>query len=644
MIQVTLDSGESVSAMYENRDRSMRDAVSWMTVLLGLSAAAGSPSPALARPFKIGEVEGVANVELSYGLLARVEDRDPHLVAIANGGSAESANFDDGDLNYDEGIVSNMFQTNGEVAARWGFLGAYVRGIAYYDFETELSDRERTQLSGDASHYVGKHAELLDYYLDASFQVRGMPVHLRVGDQVLNWGESTFLRFGVQTVNPLDLVAAFRPASSARDVQIPQGMLWAAANLTEEVAIEGYYQYDWQRVRTPPIGWFFSDNDSIGADGLGAAMAGAGLFSDLGTDLDTFFELPPGTLGFDPDFMRIPGSGSHEPSNQGQGGFSVQAILPRLNSTKLALHFINYHSRLPLISARTASAAAVAATSSAAVAARAAALAPVYEAEGLPPAQAAVAAATAASTLTVGEYASEASYFVTYPENIQMLGFSFNTATLRTGTLVSGEISHHFDYPFQILPGDVINAAFSPIEFTPSFGQGPLGDFGPSEVVPGILRLGKTQLELGLRQLLGPRLGASQTILGIDVGWVHVHDLPSRDRLPLTAPGVTGPIDYDHLPDADSWGYRVLGALNYEGVLGAFTVQPRVAWLHDVGGVTPGPGGAFVADRKAFSVGVAVDYTNTWLLQLDYTNLFGAGRFNLLNDRDFVRFQLSYFY
>ena len=358
-----------------------------------------------------------------------------------------------------------------------------------------------------------------------------MPVHLRVGDQVINWGESTFLRFGVQTVTPLDLVAVFRPASSARDVQIPQGMLWAAANLTEEIAIEGYYQYDWQRVRTPPIGWYFSDNDTVGAGGLGAAMAGAGRFSDLGTDLDTAFELPPGTLGFDPDFMRIPGNGSHEPSDQGQGGFSVQAILPRLNSTKLALHFINYHSRLPVISARTADAAAVAATSPAAVAARAAALAPIYEAEGLPPAEAAAAAAAAASTLTVGEYASEASYFVTYPENIQMLGLSFNTATLRTGTLVSGEVSHHFDYPFQILPGDVFNAAFSPIEFDPSFGQGPLGAFGPNEVVPGVARRGKTQLELGLRQLLGPRLGASQTILGVDFGWVHVHDLPSRDEL-----------------------------------------------------------------------------------------------------------------
>ena len=622
----------------------MRGVASGTTILLALSATAVCPSAALARPFEIGGVEGVANVELSYGLLARVQDRDPKLVAIANGGSAESANFDDGDLNYDKGIVSNMLQAGGEIAARWGPLGAYIRGIAYYDFETELSDRERTSLSGKAGHYVGKYAELLDYYLDANLQVGGMPVHLRVGDQVINWGESTFLRFGVQNVNALDFVALFRPASSARDVQIPQGMLWAAANLTEEVAIEGYYQYDWQRVRTSPLGWFFSDNDTIGVDGLGVAMAGAGLFSDQGTDLDSFFELPPGTLPFDPDFMRIPGIGSFEPSNQGQGGFSVQAILPRFNSTKLALHFINYHSRLPLVSARTADAAAVADTSTDAVALLAGDLADAYESEGLPPAEAALAGAAAASTITLGRYASEASYFVTYPENIQMLGFSFNTATLRTGTLVSGEVSHHFNFPFQILPGDVFNAAFSPIEFDPSFGQGPLGDFGPDEVVPGVVKLGKTQLELGVRQLFGPRLGASQSILGIDVGWVHVHDLPSRDRLRLGAPGVTGPGDFHHLPDADSWGYRVLAALNYEGVLGAFTVQPHVAWLQDVGGVTPGPGGAFVAGRKAFSLGVSVDYTNTWLLQLDYTNLFDAGRFNLQNDRDFVRFQLSYFY
>lgn len=613
-------------------------------MLLTLGATAGSPLVTHARTFQIGEVEGVADVELSYGVLARVEDRDPSLIAIVNGGNSESANFDDGDLNYDKGIVSNMIQADAEVALRWGILGAYVRSIAYYDFESELSGRERTPLSGGAGFSVGWDVELREYFLDASFRVGGMPLHLRVGDQVLNWGESSFLRFGVQTLTPLDLVASLRPASSGRDTQIPQGMLWAAANLTESVAVEAFYQYEWQSVRTPPVGWFFSDNDVLGAGQLNAAMAGSGHFSDLGTDLDTAFQLPTGTLGFDPDFMRIPGRGSQEPSNQGQGGATLQTILPSLNSTKLALHFINYHSRLPLVNARTADAAAVAATSPAAVAARAAALAPIYEAEGLPPAAAALAAASAASTLTVGEYANATSFFTSYPENVQMLGFSFNTTTLRTGTLISGEVSHHFDYPFQILPGAVFNAAFSPIEFDPSFGEGPLGAFGPDESVSGVARHDKTQLEVGLRQLLGPQLGAAQSILGVDFGWVHVHDLPGSERLPFSAPGVTGTSDYGHLPDADSWGYRLAAALTYDGVLGAFTVQPHVGWIHDVGGVTPGPGGAFVAGRKAVSVGVTVDYTNTWLVQLDYTTLFGAGRFNLTNDRDFVRFQLSYFY
>jgi hypothetical protein len=613
--------------------------------LATLLALAGLlPAPTAARTLQLGPVEGTANLEISYGLLARVEDRDPHLIAIANGGTSASANFDDGDLNYDEGVVSNMLQANLEIDAHWRIFGAYARGIAFYDFATELSDPERTELSHDAGLYVGKNIALRDYYLDASFRARGMPVHLRVGDQVLNWGESTFLRFGVETVTPLDVAAGLRPASAARDLEIPQGMLWGAANLTEELAVEAFYQYEWQRVRSVPIGWYFSDNDVLGVDGLGAAMAGSGLFSDLGTDLDAAFRLPEGTLGFDPDFMRIPGDGSDTPSNQGQGGLTVQLIVPRLNSTKLALHFLNYHSRLPIVNARTADAAAVAATSPEAVAARAAALAPIYAGEGLPPAEAAAAAAQAAATLTIGEYASQASFSAVYPEDIQMLGLSFNTTTIRTGTLVSGEVSHHFGYPFQIFPGDVFNAAFSPIGFDPSFGEGPLGAYGPDQTVSGLKRLDKTQLELGIRQLLGPRLGASQAILGVDFGYVHVYDLPGRDELRLSAPGVTGPGDFGHLPDADSWGYRLLAGLVYEGLLGGLTVQPRVAFLHDVGGVTPGPGGAFVAGRKAVGLGFSVDYNNTWLLDFGYTAIFGGGRYNLVRDRDYLRFQLTYFY
>jgi len=613
-------------------------------LLLAVCVASASAAPARARPFQYGAVEGVANLELSYGVLARVEDRDEDLIAIVNGGDATSASFDDGDLNYDQGIVSNEMQVSAELAARWSVFGVYVRGLSFYDFETELADRERTALTTHAERYAGSDTELREYFVDATFLPRGMPVRVRVGDQTLNWGESTFLRFGVPVSNSTDFDAVLRPASSVRDVQIPQGMIWAAVNPTEVLAIEGYYEYDWDPARTPPIGWYFSDNDPVGSGGLGGAMLGNGLFSDLGTDLDAAFALPPGTLGFDADFMRIPGHGTDEPSDQGQFGVTVQTILPELNSTKLAVHYAKYHSRLPIVSSRTANAAAVAATSLAAVSARAAALAPIYESEGLPPAAALAAAASAASTLTIGEYASQASYFTEYPENVQVVGLSFNTATLRTGTLVSGEVSHHFNAPFQILPSDVLSAALSPIEFTPTFGEGPLGAFGPSQKISGVQELDKTQVEFGLRQLLGPRLGAAQSVLGVDVGYVHVHRMPGTDELPLSAPGITGAADFGHLPTANSWGYRVIGALTYEDVLGRFTVQPRAGWIHDVRGITPGPGAAFLENRKALGAGVAIDYINRWGVQLDYTAFFGAGRFNLVNDRDFVRFQVSYYY
>jgi len=41
-------------------------------------------------------------------------------------------------------------------------------------------------------------------------------------------------------------------------------MLWGAASITENVAVEGFYQYEWQQVRIPPVGWFFSSGDLIG--------------------------------------------------------------------------------------------------------------------------------------------------------------------------------------------------------------------------------------------------------------------------------------------------------------------------------------------------------------------------------------------
>jgi hypothetical protein len=556
-----------------------------------------------------------------------MQGRDKNLIAIANGGKAPSANGDDGDLNQDTGLVSNMLRTTGDVTLRWRNFGAYVRGFAFYDFQQELYDPARTPLRGKALDSVGKDIGLLEHYLSAQFRVGDVPVQLRLGDQVINWGESSFLRFGVDTINPLDLIALIQPATTARDLPIPQGMLWGAATITENVAVEGLYQYDWQKVRVPPVGWFFSSNDLIGAGGPHYAMAGLGRFSDLGTNLDTTFGLPPGTLGFDRDFMKIFPKESHTPADGGQYGFALRAFIPQLNAAELGMYFLNYHSRLALINGFTANQTAIDATSTAAVTARAAELAPIYRATGLSPAQAEQQALATAGTLTIGKFANATRYFASYPENIKMLGFSFNTATLRTGTLFSGEIAHHLDFPIQIPVEQVLVAALSPLQFTPMFGQTALGKFGANSVVRGFKRLDKTQVEVGLRQLLGPRLYASQTILGVDFGWVHIHNLP-----------------ISHPFDEDSWGYRLIGQLTYDGILGGITLQPRVVWAQDVNGITPGPAGAFISGRKGFNVGLGGEYVNRWTADLGYTQFFDGGVLNQTKDRDFLSFQVAYHY
>ncbi len=120
------------------------------------------PVLVFARDFRVGEVEGLLDVTLAYGLLARMQGRDKTLLAIANGGKAVSANFDNGNLNYDKGLVSNLVKSTGELTLRWHNFGAYVRGFALYDFESELNNRARTDLSRDARDIIGKNADLLE--------------------------------------------------------------------------------------------------------------------------------------------------------------------------------------------------------------------------------------------------------------------------------------------------------------------------------------------------------------------------------------------------------------------------------------------------------------------------------------------------
>ncbi|MEJ2130905.1 MAG: DUF1302 family protein, partial [Gammaproteobacteria bacterium] len=280
---------------------------------------------ASARDFRAFGVDGLLDLTLSHGLDIRLQDPDRNLIGESNGGDATSVNSDDGTLNYDKGIVSNVVETHAQLALSRRWFGLYMNGSAFYDYENARHDRKRTPLAASAKEQTSKNAELRESYVSARFSMKGVPVQIRAGDQIINWGETTFIRDGIDVINPIDLLSVLRPASRPELFRIPQGMVWGVANVTETFSIEAYYQYEWERVDLPPVGTYFSSLDLLGGGSPNFATLGGGRISDLGTDLDAHFALPAGTLGFDENFFKIPGTGEGKPDDGGQYGVGIVA-------------------------------------------------------------------------------------------------------------------------------------------------------------------------------------------------------------------------------------------------------------------------------------------------------------------------------
>ena len=578
-------------------------------------------------------MEGFLDATASYGLVYRLDDADEKFVAGGNGGRGNSADIDDGTLNYDTGLTSNMVSLAAELDAQWGPVGVFARAFSFYDYENQDDDRLHRPFDGDTKNAIGSDIELRDFYFEGDLFLAGTPVKFRVGDQVLNWGEVFFLRDGIDVINPFDFVAAFQPARQGRDARRPLGMVWAAASLTETWAVEGFYQYDWEAVRTPPIGSFFSALELNGEGDFGFAQLQGATFSDLGTDLDTAFGLPEGTLGFDGRFLQVPEIERDYPDDDGQYGLSLVGITRGSTAMKVGVHYIRYHSRLPVLSGLTAGQEAIDATTQEAVDQVAGELAPIYLEQGLDPADAAAEAEATAGQLALSDYANQAGYIAEYPEDIEMVGLTFSTATMRTGTLLSAEASLHRDYPVQLALGDVFGAILSPVEFDSGYADNAIGVFGPDERIRGYTRLDRTQAAFSALQILPGLLGASQIFVGIDGAVIHFHDYPGDNDVQLQA--------YKG-GDETSWGYRVSGVMQYTSVFGGLNLSPSVAFIHDVSGDTPAPLSSFKEDRKAVVLSLGASYINRVQASLSWTSFFDGEPANTLVDRDNIRLRISY--
>ena len=648
-------------------DRSTLLHVSTGAAMLGCILFA-VPAPAV-ELFAEGDLRGSLDTTLSHGLTFRVGKRDDELAA--------GVNDNDGNLNYDRGLVSNTSKFTTELDVGTGGFGAFARVTGFLDFENENGRRERTPLSAGARDRVARDLEVLDLYVSGAFDLGDAAVDLRFGRHVLNWGESTFIQNGISVVNPFDVSKIRLPGAELREALLPVTMVSASVAPTDVLSVEGFYQLDWEQTRIDPVGSFFSVTDYVGPGASSAAIPLPGT-EDLGdTGLTTDSELFPGFALFgygpDPDFLHAARGADHEAGDSGQWGIALRYLAEELGNTDFGFYYVNYHSRLPLVAGHTgtlqgvqtglARAGEVAAAVPAIVRAivtdavqqagcpspdaspQCAALAMGAEAQAR--AQVSAAAGGVAPAAGIDAYARTGHYFVEYPEDIQLFGVSFNTEIGTTGWALQGEYSYRRGAPFQRAEDDVFADALSP--FTDCLaagaaapvcvGRNAAAGLYDADTV-GFIRRNVSQVQATATRVLGPTLGANGLVFLTEVALMHVHGMPDKDVKPLESPAGGKLETEEALADATSWGYRMAARLDFNNAVGAVNLFPYVQLQHDVGGNSPTPSGSFVEGRTALTLGLRADYLSRWEADVGYTRYAGEG--SDLSDRDFVSASIKY--
>lgn len=270
-----------------------------------------------------------------YSLMGRVKERSPGLSQTAFGPTGvvgpNNVNQDDGDNNFNRGVVSNRLDLLSELDLSMSNFGGRISAAAWYDevYNKDTDNNSTTSNHTPASEFpaetrelMGRKAELLDAFVYSKFDLATRPASFRLGRHTLLWGESLF--FGANGIAggqaPLDLIKLLSvPNSQFKEIARPTGKLSGQVQLTDELTLGAYVGYEWEKTRLIPAGAYLSTSDAMGP---GATRINAG---------------PTGTFQRRDDL---------EPPDSGQGGLQLRWRADSLD-TDFGFYAIRYHATTP---------------------------------------------------------------------------------------------------------------------------------------------------------------------------------------------------------------------------------------------------------------------------------------------------------
>ncbi|MBN3815453.1 DUF1302 domain-containing protein [Paraburkholderia sp. Se-20369] len=241
---------------------------------VSIAVLGATASTAYGYDFKtgIGDLQGSLVTNLTAGAGIRTKSPSCALTGDPNSngcGAAANTNQwgfgDNGDLNYRKGQpFSTYISATSELLLKMPSEGLkfMVRGTGMYDFMAK--NTERTPLSSTVAAQVVYNAQLLDLWAQKDFTIGGRNAHVRLGNQVINWGESMFAQNGINSTNSIDAQKLLIPGTQLKQALLPAPMLSFAADLSHGFSTEAYYQFQWNGNRYPPVGSFWSITNSFG--------------------------------------------------------------------------------------------------------------------------------------------------------------------------------------------------------------------------------------------------------------------------------------------------------------------------------------------------------------------------------------------
>jgi hypothetical protein len=575
---------------------------------LALAIIAVLTGPACATTFDINEDWSLSTkTTLSLGSSWSTQGPDKSLMTRANALQAQgvqangtSVSADDNRLNFEKGDpISQVFKGLTDFSLDGQGQGAFIRFKYWYDhaYETRQGRFKDFDDSGwdDLSKFKG--FEMLDAYVWKDFQIAEHPLSVKVGNQVLSWGESLLIQNGINVINPLDVSAFNRPGVEIKEGQLPVEMVSFSFGLTDTTNLEGFYQYNWRPSVLDGCGTFFASSDAI-QKGCGPLY-----LSQVLTDQQ-----------MQASGLYAPSRGNESPSDNGQFGFALRQMIPALNDAEAAIYFINYHSRLPYFTLN----------------AKNTAVRGTFPGGVQPP-----------------------TYAAAFPEDIRLYGISLNGVEPNTGISLAGEVSYRPNMPLAINAPD-INVAVITGAAGSSWVQLPTGfNINRGDRYDGWERKGVWQATASATQAIDNVLGATRLSLFGEAGVVHIDDLgderlgrnaafgrsSTRNGTPCNtvASGVTNQYCTDKGFATDwSWGYRLRASLEYSDVLPGINLIPALNWRHDVEGYSYDPQGPFQEGQQAMGVSLTGTYMNDYSVELAYNAFFGSNDYSTLDDRDFA--------